>query len=41
MAGVLYKLSIMHVYGHLAESHSGIPRCTELCKMYAFMFIWN
>jgi len=36
----------MQVYGHIAESsstaesHSGIPRCTELCKMYALMFIW-
>jgi len=25
----------------IAENHSGIPRCMELCKMYAFMFIWN
>jgi len=25
----------------LAESHGGIPPCMALCKMYAFMFIWN
>jgi len=37
----------MQVYGHIAqarritESHSDIARCVELCKVYAFMFIWN
>jgi len=46
MAGVLQKISTMHVYCHIAESritesHSGIPRCVELCKVYAFMFICN
>ena len=25
----------------ITESHSGIPWCVELCKAYAFMFIWN
>jgi len=47
MAGVLQKNSIMQVYGHTAESssnkesHSSIPRCRELCEVYAFLFIWN
>jgi len=25
----------------IIESHSGIPHCVELYKVYAFMFIWN
>jgi len=25
----------------ITESHSGIPRCMELCTVYAFIFIWN
>jgi len=25
----------------ITDSHNGIPRCMELCEVYAFMFIWN
>jgi len=26
---------------HESDSHSDMPRCMELCKVYAFMFIRN
>jgi len=42
------QISIMQVYTHtlqkarrITESHRGIPHCVELCKVYAFRFMWN